>query len=94
MSEDFGPTFITITDDDGNEIVLEFVDALEYNGQLYQAFSPAEVEGEEDPDSGLVILKVIQEEGDEIMLSTLDSEEEMDAVYEQFMETLFDDEDE
>ena len=94
MSEDFGPTFITITDDDGNEIVLEFVDALEYDGRLYQAFFPAEVEGEEDPDSGLVILKVIQEEGDEIMPSTLDSEEEMDAVYEQFMETLFDDEDE
>lgn len=94
MSEDFGPTFITITDDDGNEIILEFVDALEYNGQLYQAFFPAEVEGEEDPDSGLIILKVIQEAGDEIMLSTLDSDEEMDAVYEQFIENLFEDEDE
>ena len=33
MSEDFGPTFITVTDDEGTEIVLEFVDALEYNGQ-------------------------------------------------------------
>ena len=29
MSEDFGPTFITLTDDDGNEPVLEFVDMLE-----------------------------------------------------------------
>lgn len=93
MSEDFGPTFITITDDDGKEIVLEFVDALEYNGQLYQAFFPAELEDEEeDPDTGLVILKVIQEAGDEIMLSTLDSEEEMDAVYNLFMENLFEDE--
>ena len=34
MSEDFGPTFITVTDEDGKEIVLEFVDALEYNGCL------------------------------------------------------------
>ena len=34
MSEDFGPTFITVTDEDGKELVLEFVDALEYNGQM------------------------------------------------------------
>lgn len=45
MSEDFGPTFITVTDEDGKELVLEFVDALEYNGQMYQAFFPAETEG-------------------------------------------------
>ena len=41
MSEDFGPNFITLTDDDGNEIVLEYVDALEHNGQTYMAFFPA-----------------------------------------------------
>ena len=94
MSEEFGPTFITVTDDDGYEFVLEFVDALEYNGQLYQAFFPAEVEGEDedDPDNGLVILKVLQEDGDEFVLSTLDSDEELDAVYDQFMENLFNEE--
>ena len=57
MSEDFGPTFLTVTDEEGKELVLEFMDALEHNGQLYQAFFPAETEGEEDdPDAGLVIL--------------------------------------
>lgn len=93
MSEDFGPTFITVTDDEGNEIVLEFVDALEYNGQTYQAFFPAETEGEneDDPDNGLVILKTIHEDG-EALLSTLDSDEELEAVYELFMESLFSDE--
>ena len=92
MSEDFGPTFITVTDDDGREIVLEFVDALEYEGCMYQAFFPAETEGEEeDPDAGLVILKVIHEDGEDL-LSTLDSEEEAEKVYELFMENLFDDE--
>jgi len=92
MSEEFGPTFITVTDDDGKEIVLEFVDALEYEGCMYQAFFPAETEGEEeDPDSGLVILKVIHEDGEDL-LSTLDSEEEAEKVYELFMENLFDDE--
>lgn len=92
MSEDFGPTFITVTDDDGREIVLEFIDALEYNGQMYQAFFPAETEGEEDdPDNGLVILKTIHEDGEDL-LSTLDSEEELEAVYDLFMENLFNDE--
>lgn len=92
MSEDFGPTFITVTDDDGKEIVLEFVDALEHDGQMYQAFFPAETEGEEeDPDTGLVILKVLHEDGEDI-LSTLDSDEELEQVYGLFMENLFDDE--
>ena len=92
MSEDFGPTFITVTDEDGKEIVLEFVDALEHNGQMYQAFFPADTEDEEeDPDSGLVILKVIHEDGEDL-LSTLDTEEELEAVYELFMELLFADE--
>ena len=95
MSEDFGPTFITVTDEDGKEIVLEFVDSLEYNGQTYQAFFPAETEGEDedDPDNGLVILKVIHEDGEDL-LSTLDTDEELDAVYDLFMESLFSDEEE
>ena len=89
MSDEYGPTFITVTDEDGGEVVLEYVDALEYNGALYQAFFPAEVEGEEDPDSGLVILKVIHEDGEDL-LSTPDSEEELEAVYDLFMEQICD----
>ena len=94
MAEEYGPTFITVTDEDGREIVLEFIDALEYNGQQYQAFFPAETEGEDedDPDNGLVILKVIHEDGEDL-LSTLDSDEELHAVYDLFMESLFDEDD-
>ena len=63
--------------------------ALEHNGQLYQAFFPAETEeNEDDPDNGLVILKVIHEDGEDL-LSTLDSDEELETVYELFMENLF-----
>jgi len=93
MSEDLGPTFVTITDEDGNDIELEFVDALEHNGQKYMAFFPAETEDsdEENSDTGLVILKAVTENGEE-MLSTLDSDEELDAVYDLFMEALFEDE--
>ena len=96
MSDEYGGNFISVTDEDGKEIVLEFVDALEYNGVLYQAFFPAETEDESDQtpeeDTGLVILKVIEENGEEL-LSTLDSDEELDAVYERFMEALFSEED-
>ena len=80
MADEYGPTFITVTDEDGREIVLEFVDALEYNGQQYQAFFPAETEGEDE---------VLHEDGEDL-LSTLDSDEELDAVYDLFMESLFD----
>ncbi len=97
MSEEFGPDFITVTDEDGNDIELELVDALEYNGVTYMAFYPAEEEGEEETeeseDDGLVILKSIEENGEEL-LSTLDSDEELNAVYDLFMERLFEDEEE
>lgn len=95
MSEEFGPDFITVTDEDGNDIELELLDALEHNGQTYMAFFPAVPEGadEESDDYGMVILKSITENGEEL-LSTLDSEEELTEVYDLFMEMLFQDEEE
>ena len=66
MSEDYGANFITLTDDEGNEFVLEYVDALEKDGVTYMAFFPA-VEDEADEESddyGLVILKSVVENGD------------------------------
>ena len=96
MREDFGPDFLTVTDEDGNELTLEYVDTLVHNGQTYTAFFPAVEEGadEDATDYGLVILKTIVENGEEL-LSTLDSEEELEEVYELFAEQLYeDDEDE
>lgn len=90
MSEEFGPDFISITDEDGNEFELEHVDTLEYNGQVYMAFFPADTGEESDEEeSGLIILKVVDVDGEE-QLSTLDSEEELEAVYDKFMELIFD----
>ena len=95
MSEEFGPTFVTATDDDGQELTLEFVAALELNGTEYQAYFPTESEDEdeENPDNGLIILKVLHEDGEDL-LSTCDTEEELEAAYDAFMEELFDDEEE
>ena len=94
MSEEFGPNFITLTDEDGNDIELEYVDALELDGQTYMAFFPV-VEDDADEEAaeeyGLVILKSVMENGEEL-LSTLDSDEELDKVYDLFMEQILSDE--
>ena len=93
MSSEYGPNFITLTDDEGNNIELEYVDALEYNGQTYMAFFPTlgEDDDEDSDEYGLVILKSVMVKGEE-MLSTLDSEEEADKVYDLFMEQMMEDE--
>ena len=95
MSEEFGPDFVTITDEDGNEFELEHVDTIEYKGNVYMAFFPADTDekrdANEEDEEGLIILKVIEENGEE-QLSTLDSEEELEEVYDQFMEHLFQEE--
>ncbi len=95
MEDTFGSNFITVTDEDGNEIELEHLDTIEWNGNTYLSFFPTEQEGEEvnEEEMGLIILKVIEENGEEI-LSTLESDEELDAVYEQFMLSLEEMEDE
>ena len=96
MSDEFGPNFITITDEDGNDIELEYVDALEHNGVTYMAFFPTadtEEEAESAQDFGLVILKSVMENGEEL-LTTLDSDQELQRVYDLFMEQLMDEDDE
>ncbi len=93
MSDEFGPNFITVTDEDGNELVLEYVDALEHNGTTYMAFFPAADESDSAEDYGLVIMKQVEEDGEEF-LSTLDSDEELNQVYDLFMEQILSDEDE
>ena len=103
MEENFGPDFITVTDEDGNDFELELVDTLEHQGITYYAMFPAVEEDEatgepkdvdaDDEEYGLVIMKAIEENGEEL-LSTLDSDEELDAVYALFMERFFQDEDE
>lgn len=93
MSDEFGSDFITLTDDDGNEFELEYLDTLEYQGKVYMAFFPTLEEGqdEDSEDYGLIILRSVPGED---MLETVDDDDELNAVYDQFMETLFDDEDE
>ena len=92
MSEDYGNDFITIIDDDGQEFELEVLDSMDYNGESYVAFLPADMD-EKDPDYGMIILRsVLDDNGDELFES-IDDEEQLQDVYEHFMVLLFDDED-
>ncbi|OUN23421.1 DUF1292 domain-containing protein [Pseudoflavonifractor sp. An85] len=92
MSEEFGPDFVTVTDEDGNEFELEHLGTLEHKGNTYMAFVPADMD-EDDEDFGLILLRVAEENGEQI-LADIDDQSELDEVYEQFVETLFDDSEE
>ena len=95
MNDEFGPNFVTLTDDEGNDIELEYVDAHEHNGTTYMAFFPVVEEDSEDEENeeeyGLVILKSQMENGEEFLV-TIDDEEEIDKVYDLFMEQILSDE--
>lgn len=95
MNDEFGPNFVTLTDDEGNDIELEYVNALEHNGTTYMAFFPVVEEDSEDEQNeeeyGLVILKSQMENGEEFLV-TIDDEEEIDKVYDLFMEQILSDE--
>lgn len=87
MDESMGATYISITDDEGNEFELEHLDTIMYNGEEYMAFLPADMD-EDDEDYGIIILKVIEEDGEEL-LGSVDDEDELNKVYDKFMEQLF-----
>ena len=93
MSEDFGNDFITIIDDDGNEFNLELLDTIDYNGETFSAFLPADMD-EDDPDYGLILLSVTEDENGDELFESIDDEDELQDVYEHFAVLLFDDDDE
>lgn len=90
MSEEYGNDFITLTDEEGNEVELEHLDTLEYEGETYMAFvqatdTPEEVLEEDSAE--LIILKVEPENGED-MLVTLDDDALLDKIFEMFVERL------
>ena len=75
-------TIIVLTDEDGNDVEFEFLDNVEYEGNLYVVMIPVE-----DEDAGVVIM--LLEEGEteeEDSLLTVTDEDVVEAVYEIFKE--------
>lgn len=92
MDEDYGADFISVVDEEGNEIELEVVDSMDLDGREYMLFLPADMD-EDDPDYGFVILQIVENGGEEEFRDLEDPEEEK-RVYDAFMERLFGDEEE
>ena len=87
--DSFGNDFVVLTDEDGKEMEFEHLDTLEYEGETYMAFIPAEQSVEESCE--LVILKLAGEEGsDEEVLLSIEDEDELETVFQLFTERLED----
>lgn len=87
MSEDFGNTYVMLTDEDGNEMEFEHIDTVELDGETYMAFIPAELEAEDEAE--VVILKVVVEDGEEL-LSSVEDDSIAERVYQVVMERVED----
>ena len=86
MSEEYGNNFVVLTDENGKEIELEHLDTVEYNGQTYMAFIPAEMSLEDSYE--LIIMKIVLEENGDEALVTLEDEEEEAELFQIFCERL------
>ena len=74
--------YITLTDDDGEEVSFEIIDTLEYEDRTFAVLLPFD-----DEDDGVVILEIIPGEGpdyDEFV--SLESDELAEKVFEKFKE--------
>ena len=87
MSKEFGNDFMTIIDDDGNEFNLELLDTIDYNGETFSAFLPADMD-EDDPDYGLILLSVTEDENGDELFESIDDEEKLEEVHNMFI-TIF-----
>ena len=98
IMNEFGNDFVTVLDEDGNELVLEHLGTLNQDDTVYMAFVEAAEEAEDiiDADLELIILRVVEEDGEEV-LTSIDDEQEYDTIYELFITELgelYEDEDE
>ena len=84
MSEAFGSDYLTIEDEDGNEVEFEHIDTVEYEGVTYLAFIPAELSVEEDAE--VVIMQVVTDENGEELLEGVEDDDIADAVFNIVME--------
>ena len=93
MSEEYGNDFVTLLDEEGNELEYEMIDAVEIDGQQYVALLPV-LQGDSaeilEEEYQAVILKIENEDGEDMLVS-IDDEDEFNTVWAQFEERLSED---
>jgi len=94
VDDSFESELLTVTDEDGQEHVLEILGNMDFNGKTYYLFVPANIDEMDvnDPDYGYIILESIIEGDEEVFLS-IEDEEELQEVYEMFMALMVDEDD-
>ena len=83
---------IELTGESGEVLRFYHIGTIEYKGDWFVFFQPAEVIDGVDPDE-IVIFKLGGDEGDEVLLPIQD-EQLLDEVYEEFMRELAEDDEE
>ncbi len=79
--EFYEPDILSVTDEDGNEILFELLERYETDDDVYVAITEYHDEAEEiiDADYEVIILKVVNENGDEY-LAEIEDENEYEQV--------------
>ncbi len=79
--EYYEPDIISVTDEDGNEILFELLERYETDNDVYVAITEYRDDAEEivEADYEVIILKVVEDNGDEY-LAEIDDEMEYEQV--------------
>lgn len=80
MDEEVPENYITLTDDEGNDISFEIIDTVDYEGHLYAVMIPFD-----DEDDEVVILEIIPTENpDESEFLSVDDDDLLGEIFEEF----------
>lgn len=85
----YEPDIISVTDDNGEEILFELLERYEHKGSAYVAITEYRDDAEEivEADYEVLILKVLEEDGNEY-LAEIDNEKEFNEVSEILMKMV------
>ncbi|MBR0343235.1 MAG: DUF1292 domain-containing protein [Oscillospiraceae bacterium] len=88
---DFGPDYVTLTNEEGYEEQFELVDTVDVQGSTYVALLTASEDPEEylNSDGSLIILKVTNEDGEEF-LDDIQDDDEYEMIADLFTSRLAD----
>lgn len=88
-NENYEPDIISVTDDDGNEILFELLERYENDNGVYVAITEYRDDAEDivEADYEVIILKIAEENGDEY-LEEIEDEAEYNEVSEILMNKI------
>ena len=88
-NENYEPDIISVTDDDGNELLFELLERYESDNGVYVAITEYRDDAEDivEADYEVIILKVAEENGDEY-LEEIEDEAEYNEISEILMNKI------